>query len=254
VRLVAVGGAEHHRHQSTLRYRDVPDRDRAGRLPRKHDDRRLPAQRLFDRPRHERAIGAHALESVARRQQRDQHVADQAERRLGAGRDEEAKEAHHVFVAQALAVDAPLDKPCDDVVPRCRTPRRQNRQEVVADLGRGSLRTREVPGEAHQLHRPPLIARVVGSRNPEHVGAHLHRVPLGEVRDEIGPRLVRDRIDELVDDLLEKGQETVESLRDERGLDERAMAAVLASVHLQPFDRGPVRPRRSSATSTSPRP
>lgn len=100
-----------------------------GDLPGEHDDRRLPAQRLLDRPWHERAVGTDAFIAVALRQECHEQIADQPEGRLGAGRDEEAEKAHHLFVVELLPVDGAVDGPSDEVVPWFGTPGSDDRQE-----------------------------------------------------------------------------------------------------------------------------
>ena len=95
------------------RSRMAPGRDAARRRARRraiagaHDagERRLPAQALLDRLRHQRAVVAHRVELVGMREQPEEQVARRAVGGLGAGREQQAQEGEDLLVGEALAVE-----------------------------------------------------------------------------------------------------------------------------------------------------
>src|SRR5262245_34905243 len=164
VLLVAVGRRDDDGDRLVGGDGDAAELDLPVGLPGDHQDGRLPAQRLLDHPRDQRPVRPHALPAVALGEEREQHVADEPERGLGARRDQEAEEADDVIVAQALAVDRPGDQRADDVAGRVTAALGDDRQQVLAHRGRGGVAARVVACESDNVDRPLLELRVVAAR------------------------------------------------------------------------------------------
>ena len=87
---------------------DAFDHRVARRGAHDREQRRLPTQALFDRLRHQRAVGAQRVELLRVREQTEEQVARRAVGGLRAGRQQEAKEGDDLVVGEALALELGL--------------------------------------------------------------------------------------------------------------------------------------------------
>ena len=174
------------------------------------------------------AIGPDALVAIALREQRHEHVADQAEGRFGAGRRQQAQEADHLLVRESFTVDLACHQ-------AARSRLRPDCGAVPGPPAGGSRAAPSTPRiarghvlrEADDLDRPLLEA----------AGSLLFGTSIrcattctGKCSVNCVTRSARlatggDPIEELVDHRLHHRRHRLHVLRHERRLHERARAA-----------------------------
>ena len=165
---------------------DAGQHGRLRRLARSVLYRRFPAQRFVDRPFDLLAIGAHVFERGRVVEQGVERIADQTERRLRAGRQQQAQEAEDLLVGQPLPVDLGMDETAHQVAGRLGTALRQERAQKLDQILCRLVAARRIVREADDVESPMVKRLVVLHRNPDHVGDDADRDRRSELRDEVG--------------------------------------------------------------------
>ena len=185
VPLVAVGRSEQHRNACSLGQRDAVELDRARRQSRESLDRRLEAQDLVERRRHERAVGPHELPLVGMRREQPHGGRKGVHRRVHPG----PRVGEHQARARVGLDVATLPGGVDLAPPtfRLQPLRRREAGAVVVQLAEPDERTAQQfvvrPERVERRRRPTeeVLASFVGE--PDEVGDQAHAVGLGEVGD-----------------------------------------------------------------------
>ena len=125
------------------------------------DQRRLPPQALFDRLRHQRAVGAQRVELVGVRQQSPQQIRRRPVRRFGAGGKQQPQERADLVVVEAHALELGLREHRDHVVGRVHAPFGDDRAEVVVQLLRRLRGALELEARADDRDRAAVEHREV---------------------------------------------------------------------------------------------
>jgi hypothetical protein len=234
VLLVVIGRAHVGDDDCAGRDLDAVDDRVARRGPHDRRERRLPAQPLLDRLRHQRAVGAQRVELVGIGEQPEQQVARGAVRRLRTGRKEQPEEREDLLVREVLTVQLGDGERAHEIVRRVSAPVGKNSREVVAQLGRGARAAVPVERDADELDRPAMELREVLAGEPEHPCDHVHRERQRALAHELGLAAVDERVDALVDDRTDHfGFPAFHRLTAERLLHEPAVGVVLGLVHLE---------------------
>ncbi len=225
-RRVAVRRRHVHRHRRALRDQHALDLDVARRRAPDAGERRLPAQALLDRLRHERAVVAQRLELVGVREQPEQEVARRAVRGLGAGREQQPQEGEDLLVGEPLAVELGLASTL------MRSSRGSARRSArIAGSSRGARRDALSPRSMSAMIADELDRPAGGTTGGRRRGGRASpRSPSPGTGTSARARGRRGRgrrncVDELVDDRAhDVGFPALHRLAGERLLDERAVA------------------------------
>ncbi len=178
-------------------------------------DRRIVAQRLFDRDRHELAVGPQPLVEVGVVRDGPEQVADEVTRGLVARDEEEDELGARLDVGEHAAVDLALQQSGDEVVARIVAAGGDERVDVVGELG---VRARQADATLVAVgRRPGALHDLVGPRRPEVevVGRRAE-----QVRDDV----VRHRHHEVVHEL------------DRAGAGEQVVEQVVAQLFAERLD------------------
>ena len=110
--LVAVGRTEQRHDRRAGGDRNARQLRVAGGHARDDEQRRFPPNRLLDRLRDQRPIGANGVELLGVGEQPEEQVPGRAVRGLDAGGEQQAQEREDLLVGEALAVDLGVARGC----------------------------------------------------------------------------------------------------------------------------------------------
>ena len=194
--------------------------------------RRFPPQRLLDDVVEQLAVRAHLVEHVGMREQREQRVAEHAERRLAAGREQQPQEPVDLAVGELFAVDLGVHEIGEKVAARVGAPLFDERAQIV-----DHRLARRVPALGPQrtgvdVLRPLRELARVFERHAGDPADHFDRIARRHALDEVGAAERRDRVEQAVDrGTHERLVPPFELRRAERLRHEVAVLAVLLAVH-----------------------
>ena len=243
VRGVVVGGAEQGEDERTLldgvaAELDVGERDAAREL-----HRAVVAEQLVDAVDDQRRVVVQELELVGVPQQRQRAVADQVHGRLVAGDVEEAHLVEELVLAEDVALLLDRDQRGEQVVGRVRPLPRDRfaemRVHTIAggDQGRQLLGQHQGLEELHDRVRPVAELVAVGRGHAEHLGDHREGEGEGEAADQVdglaAGGLLGERVEQLVDEVLDAGHERVDAAGCERLRDQAPDPGVVGRVEVE---------------------
>ena len=234
---IVIGGAEDGDHDIAAADRVAAELD-VGRGPavQRPLDRPFVAQHLLDRARNERWVGSHLLELLGMCQQVDDGVADQADRRLVAGDDQEYDRAEQLRLRERVLVVAGGQERADQIVARLCPPGGEESRQVrdeIAHLRGEPLELIVVEHGRDDRVRPLLEASVVAVRYSQHLGDHRDREREGVLGGEIHLPARLHSVQQLVGDRLDPRAQLLDHFRRERLRDQAAQAAVVVAVAVE---------------------
>ena len=207
------------------------------------DHHAVAAHELAERRVEESWVGRDALEDVGMAQEDVPEGRQAAVGRLAAGNEQEADERGDLGPREALpGLGLPMGDPGDEV-PRRRghpfldEPVDPRRQRLVGGdaVGQGRLLARERRDDAVGRR---FQVRVLACVHAQHGGDDLEGEGTAERADQVDPRPVRERRDEVIDDRVDQRRVVrLELQPDHLGSDDRPADVVVRSVHLD--HRGP---------------
>ena len=198
--LVAVRRGDRQHDPCSRRDLDTAHPGRRDQLAVRDRDGALPAQRLVDGGLEQRTVGAQLLQGRGVGEQRVERAPDQVVGGLRSRRDQQAQEADHLLVAQALALDLRACEPADQVRPGLRAALLDDRAQVVREGSGGREGGRRIVGDGGQLHRPAAEGVVVLDREAQDLGEDAQRKGEGEGGDEVDASVGGEAVDQLVGD------------------------------------------------------
>ncbi len=217
--------------------RDAADLDRLdGEAQRQVGDRRRPAQRLLDHRVPGDLPSQHPPEVVGMGEQGVHGVADQVDRGLVPGRDQQQQGVAQLGLAERVAAVTDVDQLGGQVVALVLALVGDQRGQHRGDLRGRGLRLLRGGGGVHDgLHDlGHLLPHVRG--NAEQLADHPHRQRVGVEGaqvDGLTGRLRGHRVQQLGDDLLDDRLHGLAATRGEAGCDQLAQPAVLVAVRAQ---------------------
>jgi hypothetical protein len=232
---VAVRRGQQSQDRRTRGRFEVADPQPAAHPPPGHLYRRVVAQRLLDRTRGQPRVGAQRRELLGMAQQRQNPVADQVDRGLVAGDQQQDAGGQQLLLGELVAVLLDADQmgqqvrtgrgaPPGDQLPEVRG-------ELVARLGRILDRPAQQRRGVHPQGkpcRPALEPFPVGQRYAEQLADHAYRQRVGQAADHV--ERVPDAAEQLVDDLVDVVLEAGHDPRGERRRDQPPQPGVVGRV------------------------
>ena len=154
-------------------------------------ERRLPAEALLDRDRHERAVVAERGELLGPGEQAEHEVARRPVGGLGAGREQQPQERDDLLVGEALPVELGLGEDADHVVAGVLAAVGDHAGEEVVQPLRRLEAALDVEADADELDRLAVELRQLVGGQAEHARDDVDRERPEELADQVGASLAR---------------------------------------------------------------
>ncbi len=240
---IAVGGADAQRDRRCRRDRDAANRDACGRHAVAELVRALEAQELLHRRAYQRRIGDQPRLLARPCRQQMQAVADQVGRRLVAGIEDEDAVVQEFGLAQPLARFRARRFAGDETrqhvglgIPRPPPPLGDQILQIGGEFLDRAIADVELRRRRRRLERPedrqrPAAQRsALRARHAEEVADHLDRDRRREIGDDVEGLLMRDGVDEGIDQRDDSRLHDTDGARRQRAGDQSPNPAVQRRV------------------------